>query len=499
MHRRLIAPGALAAASLMLAIPASAASHSPGAPGIGDPYYPAYGNGGYDVSHYDLRLKYQPKTDRLEGTATILATHHAGPVALQPGLPAGRQRGAGQRREGVVHDLRRARAGDHPEDAAGQGHADHRRGALQRGAVQPKSAYGFTTLAPHPGRRRRGATSPRRPGGGSRATTTRSTRRPTTCRSPCPTAPRPSPTARCSRRVHSSAGPATTGAPNKPQATYLATLAVGKFDITTGTTESGLPVVNAYSKDLGDNDGRGAGERRADRRDRRLAERLLRAVSRSTRSAGMCRTRPPGTRWRPRPGPSTARSSSRTAPTPPSSCTSWPTSGTATACPLDGLEGHLDQRGLRAVRASGCGPSTRARARRRNSPTTCTPRIRPTTRSGRSSRATRVRTTSSTSPSTTGARWPSRRCATRSVTRRSSPILKGWPQEHAYGNASVADFRAYAEQVSGKSLGSAVRHVAVPAVEAGAPAAHAVSLARQSKAPVQPKSWKKIAATNSVH
>ena len=73
MHRRLIAPGALAA-SFLLAIPASAASYSPGAPGIGDPYYPAYGNGGYDVSHYDLRLQYQPQTDELEGTATLLAT-----------------------------------------------------------------------------------------------------------------------------------------------------------------------------------------------------------------------------------------------------------------------------------------------------------------------------------------------------------------------------------------------------------------------------------------
>ena len=73
MHRRLIAPGALTA-SLLLAIPASAASSVPGAPGIGDPYYPAYGNGGYDVSHYDLRLKYQPATDELEGTATLLAT-----------------------------------------------------------------------------------------------------------------------------------------------------------------------------------------------------------------------------------------------------------------------------------------------------------------------------------------------------------------------------------------------------------------------------------------
>lgn len=41
----------------------------------------------------------------------------------------------------------------------------------------------------------------------------------------------------------------------KPQATYLATLAVGRFDLTTGTTDSGIPVVNAYSKDLGANYG----------------------------------------------------------------------------------------------------------------------------------------------------------------------------------------------------------------------------------------------------
>ena len=31
-------------------------------------------------------------------------------------------------------------------------------------------------------------------------------------------------------------------------------------------------------------------------------------------------------------------------------------------------------------------------------------------------------------------------------------ILKGWPQKHAYGNATVGDFRTYAEKVSGKPL-----------------------------------------------
>lgn len=45
----------------------------PGAPGIGDPYFPTDGNGGYDVRHYDLRIAYAPRTDRLNGHATIRA------------------------------------------------------------------------------------------------------------------------------------------------------------------------------------------------------------------------------------------------------------------------------------------------------------------------------------------------------------------------------------------------------------------------------------------
>jgi aminopeptidase N len=44
-----------------------------GAPGVGDPYYPLYGNGGYDVKHYLLKVSYSPATDRLVGVATISA------------------------------------------------------------------------------------------------------------------------------------------------------------------------------------------------------------------------------------------------------------------------------------------------------------------------------------------------------------------------------------------------------------------------------------------
>ncbi len=45
--------------------------YKPGAPGIGDPYFPLDGNGGYDVQHYNLKFSYTPATDTLRGVATI--------------------------------------------------------------------------------------------------------------------------------------------------------------------------------------------------------------------------------------------------------------------------------------------------------------------------------------------------------------------------------------------------------------------------------------------
>jgi aminopeptidase N len=44
-----------------------------GAAGIGDPYFPRAGNGGYDVIGYDIQIRYDPPTDRLEGHTTITA------------------------------------------------------------------------------------------------------------------------------------------------------------------------------------------------------------------------------------------------------------------------------------------------------------------------------------------------------------------------------------------------------------------------------------------
>jgi hypothetical protein len=52
----------LGAALLPAAVPASAgaAPNCAGAPGIGDTYYPTYGNGGYDVGRYELKVAYYP-------------------------------------------------------------------------------------------------------------------------------------------------------------------------------------------------------------------------------------------------------------------------------------------------------------------------------------------------------------------------------------------------------------------------------------------------------
>jgi aminopeptidase N len=54
---------------------AAAAEHSfrPGSAGLGDPFFPQAGNGGYDVTHYGLVLDYNPAHNLLGGTVTVSA------------------------------------------------------------------------------------------------------------------------------------------------------------------------------------------------------------------------------------------------------------------------------------------------------------------------------------------------------------------------------------------------------------------------------------------
>jgi aminopeptidase N len=50
-----------------------AAPSDTGATGLGDRLFPAAGNGGYDVTHYGLDLSYDPASGRLSGTAEVTA------------------------------------------------------------------------------------------------------------------------------------------------------------------------------------------------------------------------------------------------------------------------------------------------------------------------------------------------------------------------------------------------------------------------------------------
>ncbi|REE96098.1 M1 family metallopeptidase [Thermomonospora umbrina] len=58
--RALAAMALTAAAGLVVSAPPAHAApkFTPGAPGAGDPYFPDMGNGGYDVAHYDVALRY---------------------------------------------------------------------------------------------------------------------------------------------------------------------------------------------------------------------------------------------------------------------------------------------------------------------------------------------------------------------------------------------------------------------------------------------------------
>ncbi|MFF4212775.1 M1 family metallopeptidase [Streptomyces sp. NPDC001796] len=60
------------AAASFLAVAASSAP-APGSDGIGDSYFPQLGNGGFDARHYALDVAYAPDTGRLDGRTTITA------------------------------------------------------------------------------------------------------------------------------------------------------------------------------------------------------------------------------------------------------------------------------------------------------------------------------------------------------------------------------------------------------------------------------------------
>lgn len=78
--RKMCAILALALAGSLVLAPTAGAepAGSPGAPGVGDPFFPNAGNGGYDVQAYQLTLDWEPSTATLTGSERVVA------IATQP-------------------------------------------------------------------------------------------------------------------------------------------------------------------------------------------------------------------------------------------------------------------------------------------------------------------------------------------------------------------------------------------------------------------------------
>ncbi|MDN3296220.1 M1 family metallopeptidase [Streptomyces ficellus] len=218
----------------------------PGAAGLRDPYFPRLGNGGYDVRHYALTLAYDPATNRLTGTADITARATQALSAFNvdlTGLTVDRAtvdgRPASVRRAGHELTLRPAAglgAGDTfrtvigysgepvtvtDEDGAEEGWVRTRDGAVALG--QPTGSMAWFPGNHHPSDKATYAVTVTVPKGYQAVSNGEVAQ----------------------RRTGGDGRTTVTWRSAEPMASYLATLAVGKYRTKTFRTPSGLPVHTA--------------------------------------------------------------------------------------------------------------------------------------------------------------------------------------------------------------------------------------------------------------
>ncbi|MEV3856039.1 M1 family metallopeptidase [Streptomyces sp. NPDC050095] len=220
---------------------------SPGAAGLRDPYFPKLGNGGYDVTHYALDLAYDPATHHLTGTADITAKAHKNLSAFNLDLK-------GMTVDGVTVDGKRAVGSRAGTELTVRPHDELRKGATFRTTVRYSGEP--VTITDADGseegwlRTEDGALGLGEPTGsmawfpGNHHPSDKATYDITVT---VPKGQQAVSNGELKSERTSADGRHSTFSWHVPQpmATYVATVAVGRFDTHRSTTDSGLPVYTA--------------------------------------------------------------------------------------------------------------------------------------------------------------------------------------------------------------------------------------------------------------
>ncbi|MFF8729597.1 M1 family metallopeptidase [Streptomyces sp. NPDC015171] len=246
--------GALGTAAASFLVIAASAAPTPGAPGIGDPYFPRLGNGGYDARHYDLDVAYAPGTGRLDGrtTLTARATRNLSSFDLDlqqlevtrvevDGRPARFTRDGDEITVTPRRDLRAGRDftvtvtyGGIPQALGGPIVFGSQYGWMKTAdgvfvACEPNAASTWFPSSDHPSDKATYDIRIKAPEGLTAVSNGRLV---------------------STRDRHGSTY--THWRESRPMATYLATATIGKFDVRTGRTPGGIPVYVAVDPVLKD-------------------------------------------------------------------------------------------------------------------------------------------------------------------------------------------------------------------------------------------------------